>query len=67
MGFFDLIAVILKLIGLWNGFLDFVDKKYTADMETRRQAREKAIDKSQEDDSDDDLFKDQTDIVNNAP
>lgn len=67
MGIFEAISLILKLLKLWDGFLDFLDKKYTADLEKRRQAREKAIDKSVEDESDEDLFKDQTDIVDNAP
>lgn len=41
---FMAITLLLKLIGLWEGFLDHVDKEDLAKAEERRQARAKAAD-----------------------
>lgn len=66
MGFFEIISLILKLIGLWEGMLDFIDKKYTADMEKRRQAREKAVDDAVKAETPDEAFDAQDGIVSHS-
>lgn len=67
MAFFDLIAVVLKLLKLWDFFLSYMDKKYSADLEVKRQAREKAIDDSKKAETDEEIWKSQDDITNNMP
>ena len=64
---FAVIELILRLFKLWDQFLSFMDEKHSAELEKKRQAREAAVDRSKVDQSDDDIFKDQTDIVNNLP
>lgn len=67
MGVFEIISLLLKLVGLWEGFLDFIDKKHTAEMEVRRQNRLAAIDELGKAESDEDIFKAQEKIVDNKP
>ncbi len=64
---FSAIELVLRLLRLWDQFLSYMDQKHSADLEIKRQKREAAVDKSKADESDDDLFKDQTDIVRNLP
>lgn len=66
MGFFDLISLLLKLIGLWEGLLDFIDKKHSADMEERRQRREKAIEDQKNAQSEKEFDDAQDSIVDNS-
>lgn len=64
---FAAIELILKLIGLWNGFLDYTDKKRIADAEANKQEREKAVD-DQKDAKDEAQFdKDQSTVINHQP
>lgn len=64
---FAVIQLILKLIGLWEDFLSWSDKKRIADAEVNRQEREKAVDK-QKDAEDEKTFDDaQSEIINHKP
>lgn len=41
---FAAIELILKLLNLWDSFLSFMDAKHAADLDLKRQEREKAAD-----------------------
>lgn len=43
-GIFSIIQLLLKLIGLWEQFMDWSDAKRIADAEKNRQDRDKAVD-----------------------
>lgn len=64
---FALIELILKLLKLWDGLMDYSDSKRAAEREAARQAREKAIEDSKKAETDDDIWKSQDGIVNNQP
>lgn len=64
---FSIIELILKLIGLWNGFLNYVDKKRIADAEKNRQEREKAVDQLKGAKSEEDFDRAQSDVVIRKP
>lgn len=64
---FAIIQVVLKLIGLWDQFLDWSDQKRVAEAEERRQKREQAISDLDKAKTDEDIFNEQTKIVNNKP
>lgn len=66
MGFFDLISLVLKLVGLWEGFLDFLDKKHSAELELRRQRREAALDQAEKAETPEDAFAAQDKILDNS-
>ncbi len=66
-GIFAVIELILKLIGLWDQFLSYSDAKRAADAAAKQAALNKAVDASAGANSDDDIFKNQTDVVNNMP
>lgn len=67
MGFFAIIELILKLIGLWNEFGDYMDVKRKADIEKRRQERDKAIDDSKQAETDSEIWDTQDRITGRKP
>lgn len=64
---FAVIELILKLIGLWDQFLDYSDAKRRAQDEVKRQEREKAADKAANAETDGEIFDAETDVTNNMP
>jgi hypothetical protein len=65
---FTLIELVFKLFGLWDGFVQYIDDKRSAEREANAQARDAAIEESKkEGKSDDDVFKNQGDIVSHLP
>lgn len=64
---FTAIEVILKLLKLWDGFMNYMVDKHSADIQARQQARNKAIDDSKGANTDDEIWKSQDDIVSNNP
>lgn len=64
---FVVIELILKLIGLWDGFLSYVDQKRIADDAEKTAKRNKAVDDQKSAASEDDFDKDQDTIVGNKP
>lgn len=64
---FALIELILKLLKLWDGLIDYSDQKRATEREAAKQARDKAVDDSKKADSDEDVWKSQDEIVNNQP
>lgn len=65
--FFSIIQIILGAMGLWNQFLDFLDQKFTADLEARRQARLDALNKLDQAKTDGDIFDAEEGVVDNKP
>lgn len=64
---FAVIELILKLIGLWDGFMSYVDKKRIADEAQKTADRNKAVDEQKNAKSEDDFDKAQDDIIRNKP
>jgi len=66
-GIFSVIQLILKLIGLWEQFQDYSDKERLKASQERTQEREKAVDKQQGAQSEDEFDRAQDDIVKHKP
>lgn len=64
---YSVIQLVLKLIGLWDSFLSYSDAQRAAEAAAKTAALNKAVDHSKTDESDDDIWKDQTDITGNMP
>lgn len=64
---FVAIELVLKLIGLWDQFTEYVRLKSIADREERRQDRDKAVDNQQSAKTEDEFDKAQDDISRNLP
>lgn len=64
---FAVIELLLKLIGLWGQFSDYVDKKRTAEAEERRQRRDQAVDDLKNAKTEEEFNEAQSRIVNNPP
>lgn len=65
--FFALVQLLLKLIGLWEQFLDWSDKKRIADAEINRQEREKAVDDQSKASSEKEFDDAQSRIIDHKP
>lgn len=66
-GIFSAIELILKLLKLWDGFLDWSDAKRKAEMEERQQKRDKAVDDSVNAQTEDEIWRSQDEITRNSP
>jgi hypothetical protein len=66
-GIFLAIQLLLKLIGLWESFLDWVVEKHSQEIDARAEARRQAIEKAKEANTDDEIWQSQTDITKNMP
>lgn len=64
---FLLIEVILRLFKLWDSFGTFVDDKREKDRIERDQARDKAVDKQKNAQTEEEFDKAQDDIARNSP
>lgn len=64
---FLLIEVILRLFKLWDSFGTFVDDKREKDRIERDQARDKAVDKQKNAQTEEQFDKAQDDIARNSP
>ena len=64
---FAVIQLVLKLIGLWEQFLDFTDKARIAEGQKRTQEREKAVDEPAGAISEEDFDKAQDTITGTKP
>jgi hypothetical protein len=64
---FAIIELVLKLIGLWNGFLDYTDKKRLADAQKNTQDRNDAVDKMKGAANEDEFDKSEDDITRHKP
>jgi hypothetical protein len=64
---FTAIQVILRLLGLWDQFLNWSDAKRIADAEKNTQDRNDAVDKQKGAKSEDDFDKAQDDIISHKP
>lgn len=66
-GIFSIIQLILKLIGLWEQFMDWSEKKRIADREDRRQQRDKAVDDAVKSQTEEEFNEAQDRISRNLP
>lgn len=64
---FLLIEVILRLFKLWDSFGTFVDDKREKDRIERDQARDKAVDKQKNAQTEEEFDRLQDDIARNSP
>lgn len=64
---FAVIELALKLVGLWEDFLGYTDKKRISDAEKNREERDKAVDDQKKAQDEAQFDKDQSDIVNHNP
>ena len=64
---FSLITLLLKLLGLWEKFLDHADATRLSDSERRRQIRDAAIDSSTRATTPEEAYAAQEDITRNSP
>lgn len=64
---FAAIQLVLKLIGLWDQFMDWSDKKRIADAEANRQEREKAVDAQKNAQTEKEFDDAQSKIVDHMP
>ncbi len=64
---FTFIELLLRALGLYDGFINYLDTKRLADEELKRQAREKAVDDATKAQTPDDAFNAQDGIVSNEP
>lgn len=65
--FFAIIQVILKLFGLWEGFLSWSDKKKIADQEKNKQDRDKALEDLKNAQTEEEFNKAQSGVVDHIP
>lgn len=66
-GIFAAIQLVLKLIGLWEQFLGWSDKKRLADAAKNTQDREKAVDQQKGAMSEEEFDRLQDDITKHRP
>lgn len=64
---FLLIQILLKLFGAWEGLLDWIDENHSAEMDARALKRNAAVDNSAKADTDDEIWKNQKEIVDTLP
>lgn len=64
---FAVIEVLLKLMGLYDGFINYLDAKRLAEDEAKRQAREGAVDDAAKAQTPDDAYRAQDGVVSNDP
>lgn len=64
---FAIIEVVLKAFEAWEQFLDWLDSKHRADLEVRRQKRDKAIEDSLKAGTDGDIWDSQDSIIDQRP
>lgn len=64
---FVVIQLILKALGLWEGFQSFSDQQRIAEAETKRQNREKAIEDLKNAKTPQEILDAQSRIVANKP
>ena len=64
---FAAIQAFLALVGLWDQFLSWSDKKRLADAQAREQARNNAVDDQKNAKDEASFEKDQSTIVGNPP
>ena len=61
------IEALLKLVGLYNQFMDWSDKRRQAEIEEKEQRRDEAIDKAKEAKTPEEAWDAQEGIVSNEP
>lgn len=66
-GIFSAIELIMRLIGLWDQFMNWSDAKRLADAEKNTQDRNKAVDDQKGASNEDQFDKDQSDITKHLP
>lgn len=64
---FEVIGLVLKLVGLWDQFLSWSDAKRIADIEKNRQERNAAVDDQKTAQTEDQFDKDQSNISSHHP
>lgn len=64
---FTIIELVLKAIKLWDLFLGYMDEKHMADILANRAARNAAIDKQKNAQTEKDFDDAQSDIVEHGP
>lgn len=64
---FAVIQLVLKLIGLWEQFLDYSDKARVAEGQKNTQEREKAVDELEKAETEDEFDKAQSKIIDHKP
>lgn len=64
---FALIELILRLIGLWDSFLNYIDKKKIAAIEKNREDRNAAVDDQKGAKDEAQFDKDQDTIIKHLP
>lgn len=64
---FALLEVILRLFGLWDGLVNYLDAKRLADEQKKAQDRDAAVDKAKSAKTPDDAYDAQSGIVNSEP
>ncbi len=64
---FAVIQLVLKLMKLWDQFLDYADTQRKAEAEARRQRREKAIEDAENAKTEEEAWDAQKRIIDNDP
>lgn len=64
---FTIIEIIIRLIGLWNQFTDFLYRDWKAKQEKKRQELDKAVEESKKAETNDEIWKTEDDITRNLP
>lgn len=67
MGIFEIISLILKLLGLYDGLMNHMDSVRRAEVEKNRQEREKAVDDVAKGETDEEIFDGETRVVDHLP
>jgi hypothetical protein len=64
---YAVIQFIMKMIGIWEGFLDWQEEQNIAIRHEKQIAREQAIQAGINAETDEDIWKAQEDVVKNRP
>lgn len=64
---FQIVQLLLKVFGLWEAFLDYMDASHSAALEERRQKREKALAELDRAKTDEEIWEAQEKVVDAKP
>lgn len=65
--FFAIVQLLLKLLGAWEAFMDWMNDKYSAELDERAKLRREALEDAKKAETDDDIWESQDKIVDNLP
>lgn len=64
---FFAIELILKILRLWDGFLDYAEVRRKIENSEKKKSRDKAVDDSKKAETEDEIWDSQERIVGNKP